>query len=459
MTPNRKGEAKGKARDEAKGKARDEAKGKARDEAKGKAKDDAKAKGKPMPNPAPTPEPRKDAVLATYELEGEFPLADLTRVVAMEETTGTWTPVPKRTGSLEEELQGEVVALDEANHRGVVAYPLGIFEVENIPGFLAIVAGNLFGLGSLRRARLVDLEFPPAFAKKYPGPGFGIPGVRKMVGTAKVGRPHGGTIVKPKVGLDPKGTAAVAKEAALGGVDFIKDDETLTDQEFCPLEERMRLVMEAMDQAKSETGRKPLYAVNLTAGANEIVDRLDRVRDAAEPNCVMVDVLTSGLDALLQLRRHAKVPIHVHRAMHGAITRSRDFGISMTVWSRLTRLCGGDQLHIGSASGKMEHPAELGELLDALRAPMHGMKAVFPVSSGGLHPASVPHEVKAFGSDVVLQAGGGIHGHPGGTRKGAMAFLQAIDEVHAGRPIEKTKSPELQAALRRWKADEYRYEA
>lgn len=425
---------------------------------KTKAPTPPKGAGTPRSKSPPKPEARKDAVLATYELEGEFPLKDLARVVAMEETTGTWTPVPKRTGSLEEELQGEVASLDPKNNRAVVAYPLDIFEVENIPGFLAIVAGNLFGLGSLTRARLVDLEFPEAFVRKYPGPGFGVEGVRKLVGTTKSGRPHGGTIVKPKVGLDPKGMAAVAKEAALGGVDFIKDDETLTDQWFCPLDERMRLVMEALDQAKSETGRKALYAVNLTSGANEILDRLDRVR-AYGPNCVMVDVLTSGLDAVLQLRRHAKVPVHVHRAMHGAITRSKDFGIDMLVWTKLVRMCGGDQFHIGSASGKMEHPAELDALLDALRRPWFGLKPTFAVSSGGLHPASVPFEVKAFGADVVLQAGGGIHGHPGGTRKGAMAFLQAIEATHAGQSLESTRHPELQAALRRWKADDYRYDA
>lgn len=404
------------------------------------------------------PAPRKESVLATYELEGEFPLADLARVVAMEETTGTWTPVPKRTGSLEEELQGEVVSVDEASHSAIVAYPLGIFEVENLPGFLAIVAGNLFGLGSLRRARLTDLGFPDAFVRKYPGPAFGVPGVRKLVGTDANGRPHGGTIVKPKVGLDPKGTAAVAKEAAMGGVDFIKDDETLTDQPFCPLTERTRLVMEAMDQVHSETGKRVLYAVNLTSGAHEVADRLDRAM-AAGANCAMVDVVTSGLDALLEIRRNAKVPIHVHRAMHGAITRSRDFGIDMVVWTRLVRMCGGDQFHLGSASGKMDRPAELGALLRAMTAPWHGLAPAFPVSSGGLHPASVPHEVAAFGPDVVLQAGGGIHGHPGGTRAGAKAFQQAIAATHAGRPLEGEAAPELQAALRRWKADDYRYEA
>ena len=99
-------------------------------------------------------------MVATYELQGEFPLEECARVVAMEESTGTWTPVPKRTGSLEDRVAAWVESVDEEAGTARVAYPYEIFEPENIPGFLAIVAGNLFGLGSLSRCRLVDLEFP-----------------------------------------------------------------------------------------------------------------------------------------------------------------------------------------------------------------------------------------------------------------------------------------------------------
>ncbi len=404
-----------------------------------------------------------DAVVATYELDGGFPLADAARVVAMEQTTGTWTKVRKRPGSREEELAGTVESIHPEpapghpnRGRARISYPLDIFEVDNIPGFLAIVAGNLFGLGSLTRCRWVDVEFPDAFVRRYPGPGFGIKGVRRAVGTLDSGRPHGGTIVKPKVGLDPKGTAAMARQAALGGLDLIKDDETLTDQAFCPLDERARLVLEALDEARAETGKTTLYAVNLTAPASQIVERWERVKQYG-PNCVMMDVLTCGFDALVELRRACNVPIHVHRAMHGAITRAPDFGIDMLVVARLARMAGGDQLHIGSASGKMEHPAHLGLLTAALREPWHDLKPTFPVSSGGLHPASIEAEVAGFGSDVVLQAGGGVHGHPGGTRAGAKAMMQAIEEVHAGHRLRDSPHPELQEALRAWGHETYSY--
>ena len=391
----------------------------------------------------------RDAVVATYALAGDFPLEDCARVVAMEQSTGTWTKVRRRAGSKEGRLAAWVDAVDRRAGTARIAFPLEIFEPGNVAGVLSIVAGNLFGLGALRRARLLDLEVPAAFAKAYPGPRVGIAGIRKAVGSSRSGRPHGGTIVKPKVGLSPAQTAKVAGEAARGGLDLIKDDETLTDQAFCRLRERAPRVLAALDAARAETGKGCLYAVNITAGGPSLLDRLDTVTDAGA-NCVMIDVLTAGFDALADLRRATRLPIHVHRTMHGALTRSPDFGIAMLPIARLVRLCGGDQLHVGSASGKMEHTADLAAILDACRGDAHGLKPTFPVSSGGLHPASVAPEVKAFGADVVLQAGGGIHGHPDGTTAGAKAFMQAIAAAHEGRAAAADAPPELRAALRLW---------
>ena len=60
--------------------------------------------------------------------------------------------------------------------------------------------------------------------------------------------------------------------------------------------------------------------------------------------------------------------------------------------------------------------------------------------------------VGAGGTDVQVQAGGGVAGHPGGVRKGAMAMVQAIDAAFESidvREYAKTHS-ELQAALDIW---------
>ncbi|PWR73488.1 RuBisCO large subunit C-terminal-like domain-containing protein [Methanospirillum stamsii] len=374
------------------------------------------------------------------------------RAIAEEQTTGTWTDIATRQEYVHY-LDGIIgdIKPSGAGYTCTIGYPSDIFEPGNIPQYLSVFAGNLFGLSKIAAVRLLDVEFSRELIP-FNGPKFGIEGVRKLVGSE--GRPHVGTIIKPKVGLNPKDTAEVAYEAAIGGVDLIKDDETLTDQKFCPLKERLPLVMEKMDQVKSETGRNVLYAVNISTAGDKIVERArEAVRSGA--NMLMIDVLVCGFDAVRAVAEQPGInlPIHVHRAMHAAMTRNPEHGIAMRPFCRLVRMLGGDQLHTGTVSGKMEHDAsELkGDNL-TLTGDFFGLKTTFPVASGGLHPGGVDKEVRMLGRDIILQAGGGIHGHPDGTRAGAAAMRQAVDAALAGiAPAQYAKDhPELKRALDKW---------
>jgi ribulose-bisphosphate carboxylase large chain len=263
-----------------------------------------------------------------------------------------------------------------------------------------------------------------------------------------------GTIIKPKVGLNPQDTAAVAFQAAMGGIDLIKDDETLTDQKFCPIDQRLPLVMKRLEEAKDETGREVLYAVNISTRADRIVER---ARHAVElgANMIMIDIFTTGFGALQALGEDPgiKVPIHVHRTMHAAFTRNPEHGIAMRPLARIIRMLGADQLHTGTVSGKMSHDApEVKASIEVLTCACAGMKPTFPVSSGGLHPGKVAHEIATLGTDIVLQAGGGIHGHPDGTTAGARAMRQAVDAYMEGKSAEDYAKDhyELERALKKW---------
>jgi len=44
--------------------------------------------------------------------------------------------------------------------------------------------------------------------------------------------------------------------------------------------------------------------------------------------------------------------------------------------------------------------------------------------------------MKNFGEDIIIQAGGGIHGHPDGTRAGSTALRQAVDAVMKGESLD-----------------------
>ncbi len=390
---------------------------------------------------------------------------------AAEQSIGTWTTVKTMTERVYK-LAGKVFHAEKiSGEAGIVkiGFPLELFDIEaGISHLLSIVAGNLFGVGAVKGIRLLDVHLPKEYVKAFKGPKFGIDGVRRILGTDKSPRPHLGTIIKPKVGLGPKETAEAAYEAAAGGVDFIKDDETLTSQKFNPIEDRVTHVMDALDRVKEETGRTVLYAVDVTADYNQLWKNVETALDNGA-NCVMVDFLCTGLPALRALAEDpsVKVPVHVHRCLHAAMTRNPEHGIHMLVLAKLVRLAGGDQLHTGTAKGKMEKPGAGAPTLlenysgvrgvryinDFLRSEWFGLKTTLPVASGGIHPALVPANLELLGyPDIQLNAGGGIHGHPWGSRAGAMAMRQAIEAYMQKVPLEEyaKKHPELREALQYW---------
>ncbi|MEM3851275.1 MAG: RuBisCO large subunit C-terminal-like domain-containing protein, partial [Candidatus Micrarchaeaceae archaeon] len=182
----------------------------------------------------------------------------------------------------------------------------------------------------------------------------------------------------------------------------------------------------------------------------------------------MVDILTAGWAALQTVRQRCEelgLALHAHRAFHAAFTRNPKHGMSMLMVAKLARLIGVDQIHIGTVVGKME--GSLKEVIDlddemvlnkvkplrsVLGEEWHHIKPVLPVTSGGLHPGLVPAVMKILGNEIVIQAGGGIDGHPDGVRAGAAAMRQAIDASMDGIELREYAKDhrELSAALKYW---------
>jgi ribulose-bisphosphate carboxylase large chain len=289
--------------------------------------------------------------------------------------------------------------------------------------------------------------------REFKGPKFGIPGLRKILKRPE--KPLVGTIVKPKIGLPPEGMADFIYEAGMGGLTNGKDDETLSNQRFCPLEDRVVAIAEAIDRVKAETGQVMIHAINVSTKGDQILEVAERAQELGASE-LMVDVITCGFAAVQVLAEDPsiKLPIHVHRTMHGAITRNKDLGVSMVVFAKLVRMCGGDALHVGTFGvGKMKDSSA--EDLANQRAcvgPELPYEKVMPVCSGGMHPALIEPLVKIAGTNVQIQAGGGVAGHPGGVRSGARAMVQAVEAAYQGIPFsEYSKShQELREAINKW---------
>lgn len=410
--------------------------------------------------------PREGDLLCAFRVEPSpgVSLEKACNAVAEESSIGTWTDVAALTIALREELRARVLSMEGA--MAVIAYGSELFEGGNMAQIYSSVAGNIFGMKDLARLRLEAVRFPAVLARTFPGPAWGIEGIREALGVH--GRPLVGTIVKPKIGLDPKAQAAVVYEAMAAGCDVVKDDENLTSQDFCPFEARLSACLAAAKRAEDVTGCAKGYIPNVTAPTEVMLRRGGQVAHLGG-KFAMVDLVTAGWSGLQSLRgADLGLILHGHRAMHAAFTRLPDHGIAMEVMARAARLCGIDQLHVGTSVGKMAGgaeevrrcavaltatPAEAGQ--GVAGQDWRGFRPAMPIASGGIHPGHVPQLVSLFGKDVILQFGGGIHGHPGGTAAGARAVRQALEAALAGVPLAEFAqgAPDLSAALEKWEAE------
>ncbi|MFL9993527.1 ribulose-bisphosphate carboxylase large subunit family protein [Paraburkholderia sediminicola] len=411
-----------------------------------------------------------ERIHATYWLEtGDDPqrAAD---VIAGEQSSGTFVALPNETPELKARSGARVERLTVLETAGAPSLSGGIvsdtytrctlelsWPIENIgpslPNLMSTIAGNLFELRQVSGLRLTGLTLPPSFAGAYPGPAFGIEGTRRLSGVT-----HGpliGTIIKPSVGLSAEETAQQVRKLVAGGIDFIKDDELQSDGPHCPFEERVRAVMRVVNDEADRTGKKAMVAFNLTGDLDQMRRRHDLVL-AEGGTCVMAVLNSIGLVGMHELRRHAQLPIHAHRAGWGYLSRCPELGWDYAPWQMIWRLAGADHLHVNGLRNKFSEPDD--SVIAAARAvlapvmPEAPMPAM-PVFSSGQTGLQAADTYAALGcADLIHTAGGGIFGHPGGVAAGVEALREAWVAAIEGVPLKQhaVRHPALNAALEFW---------
>lgn len=412
-----------------------------------------------------------ERIYASYWFETGGDPGRAADTIAGEQSSGTFVALPTETPELKARAGARVERLEVLGTsptpslptpKLASAYTQCLLELswptENLgaclPTLMATVAGNLYELRSVTGLRLLDLQLPPSFAAAYPGPAFGIQGTRTLAGVQT--GPLIGTIIKPSVGLSPKETAQQVRELVAGGIDFIKDDELQSDGPHCPFEERVRLVMEVVNDHAARTGKKAMVAFNLTGDLDRMRRRHDIVL-AHGGTCVMVCLNAVGLVGLHELRRHAQLPIHGHRAGWGALSRSPVLGFDYAPLQKIWRLAGADHLHVNGLRNKFSEPDS--SVIAAARAvlapvmPGVAMPAM-PVFSSGQTGLQAHDTYSALGTaDLIHTAGGGIFGHPQGVSAGVEALRASWDAAMAGESLaaRAAQVPVLARALEFWK--------
>jgi len=394
--------------------------------------------------------------------------------IAVGLTVGSWTDLPEARKTEMEKHLGRVVSVEVHEPSGdseekryadiTIAYPDVNFS-RDIPALLVTVFGKLSMDGQIK---LIDLKFSSSFLSAFPGPKFGMQGVRDLLGVHN--RPLLMSIFKSVIGHDLAGLREQFYLQAAGGVDLIKDDEILFDNPLTPIEQRVSVCLEAAHQASQRTGQKLLYAANLTGSTARLAEQA-RKAISAGANALLFNVLAYGYDALHELATdpEVSVPIMAHPAMAGALYPAPNYGIGASVLlGKLMRLAGADIVLFPSPYGSVvmpkadnmaiQHALLTNKSEDYLFSFTSNDEAAltlapsFPVPSAGIHPGLVPLILRDFGTDVIVNAGGGIHGHAMGTIAGAHAFRQAIDATLQGISLQDyaVSHPELKAAIEQW---------
>ncbi|MVO99987.1 2,3-diketo-5-methylthiopentyl-1-phosphate enolase [Paenibacillus lutrae] len=436
--------------------------------------------------------------LATYRCYDEQ--ADFNKKaqsIAVGLTVGSWTELPEARKAQMKQHLGLVVSvtvyepgeLTPGSGRCAdirIAYPDLNFS-RDLPALLVTVFGKLSMDGKIK---LTDLSFSAEFLAAFAGPKFGMQGVRDLLGVYD--RPLLMSIFKSVIGQDLDGIREQFYGQAAGGVDLVKDDEILFENPLTPIEKRVKVCMEESARASERTGQKLLYATNLTGSTSKLADQAKKAIEAGA-NALLFNVLAYGFDTLSELSADPDitVPIMAHPAMAGALYPSPEYGISASLLlGKLMRVAGADLVLFPSPYGSVVMPREENLAIkhalltpdiprDYLYSPMESterahnaqqastpdnaeqrdtqagspaLRASFPVPSAGIHPGLVPLILRDFGTDVIVNAGGGIHGHPMGTIAGGQAFRQAIDATLRNETLEEAAKhhPELKAAIEAW---------
>jgi ribulose-bisphosphate carboxylase large chain len=394
-----------------------------------------------------------DRIVATYLLETPHEIERVAEKLVGEQAVGRddrghdgRALAPEFRGAVEairplEPAAGPTLTGPYPEHAGAwnraevdVSVPLAVTGADLL-NVVATLLGNVFELREVSGLRLLDFTVPAELERAYPGPTFGVAGTRELAGVQ--GRPLIGSIVKPSVGLTPQETGELVRSLGLAGIDFVKDDELLASPRVSPLSVRVREVCRAAEDVAEQTGRKPMFAFNVSSDDPDTMRRNHDAVVEAGGTAVMVSLNQVGLGAFIEFRRHCVLPIHGHRNGWGLLTRSPGLGMDFRAYKAIWRLAGADQLHCNGFSNKFfEADESVARSIEACLEDSGGHRSVLPVLSSGQWGGQAPATyARTRTIDLLYLAGGGIQGHPGGLAAGVAAIRAAWEAAVAGEPL------------------------
>jgi ribulose-bisphosphate carboxylase large chain len=258
----------------------------------------------------------------------------------------------------------------------------------------------LFGNCALQpEVELVDVAFPAGYEKSFPGPRYGIEGIRTVTGVAN--GPLTCTALKPQ-GSSVEHLAHLARTFALAGIDVIKDDHGIANQAAHPFEQRVIAVQKAVTEANRETGGNSVYAPTFSGGGLSLREQ-SRVANDHGVKMALVAPMLVGLPAFVEMQVDLAVPVMAHPAFAAARIAAP------ALLGKLFRLFGADATIFPNHGGRFGYSRDTClAIARAAREPWADVRPALPVPAGGMTVERVDEMIASYGADTMLLIGGGL---------------------------------------------------
>lgn len=299
-----------------------------------------------------------------------------------------------------------------------------IWPLENIGGEISQFLNVLFGNISLMPGiRITGIDWNSVPENLFRGPLFGIAGIRKAWNIYE--RALSCTALKP-MGSTAGKLAGFCYEFALGGIDIIKDDHGLANQDSAQFRNRVEACQRAVVRAQEETEHTAHYFPNITSSPSET---LERAEFAAKKGCsgFLVCPHIFGLPLLEELQSFG-LPLMVHPAFSGQLVTNPSHGFTIPfLYGQLWRALGADFSIYPNAGGRfsfsMEQCLSLNKECRNHNSPY---AANWPTPGGGIQRETIPQLLQLYGENTVFLAGGSLYQHPGGIQTAAREFSNML---------------------------------
>lgn len=280
------------------------------------------------------------------------------------------------------------------------------------------LANMLMGNSSLQYGiTLVDATFPAVFAQEFGGPHHGLDGLRMRVGTKGA---LSATALKPQ-GTPPARLAQLAHDIALGGIDYIKDDHGIADQNYSTFADRVPPIAEAVAKAAAKSGVATRYLPSLNGNLDAMRRQIGICR-AAGLDTVLITPMLCGLSQFQTVKRENPDFAFVAHPSFGGLPMAPSF-----LFAKLFRLIGADATIFPNYGGRFSYSKEeCHRIAELALQPQTGLKPCVPVPAGGMTLSRIPEILDFFGSDVMLLIGGSLLSAKDKITEETAKFCQAV---------------------------------